>query len=176
MTALHAWSELTGASTHTDLSEADLATGLGAALANGRSVNLGNNSWIQTPHEDLVFQYISSGQIVDGIVAYIGNNNLPFANGDFNADGSINVADWIILRNNQLVNLSSQSLAQAYRLGDMTGDKLNNHADFVAFKSVYDAANGSGSFVQMVASVPEPSSVVLVLAAGTMFFPLKRRR
>lgn len=174
--ATHAWSKLTGASTHTDLSEADLATGLGASLANGRSVNLGNSSWIQTPHEDLVFQYISGGSVVDGIVAYIGNNSLPFLNGDFNLDGSVNVSDWIILRNNQLANLSSQSLAQAYRLGDLTGDKLNDHADFVAFKSLYDVANGSGSFVQMLGTIPEPSSMFLILAVGTFVCYVNRKR
>ncbi len=175
--ATHAWSKLTGASTHTDLSEADLASGLGASLADGMSVNLGNATWIQTPNEDVVFQYISGGAVVDGIVSYIGNSGLPFKTGDFNLDGVINAADWAILRNNQLANLSGQSLAQAYRLGDLTADKISDHADFVAFKSLYDAANGAGSFLAMLAAgVPEPSSTLLVLTAGTFLVPVLRRR
>jgi hypothetical protein len=173
--ATHAWSQLTGAITHTDLSEADLATGLGASLPNSRSVNLGNNSWLQTPHEDLVFQYISGGAVVDGIVAYVGNSNLPFANGDFNLDGAINAFDWTIMRNNQLANLSSLSYAQAYRAGDLTGDKISDHADFIAFKSLYDTANGAGSFAAMLGTIPEPSSIVLVLTAGLFAYPTSRR-
>jgi hypothetical protein len=174
----HAWSKLTGAGTHTDLSEADLQAGVGASLANGASLNLGNSTWLQTPHEDLVFQYVSNGQVVDGIVAYTGNNSLPFANGDLNLDGAINSADWAILRTNQLGNLSSQSLAQAYRLGDLNADKLSNHADFIAFKTLYDAANGAGAFVAMVSAsaVPEPASALLVLAAGVFILPALRRR
>lgn len=174
----HAWSKLTSPTAHTDLSEADLQTGLGATLANNKVINLGNGDWIQNPNEDLVFQYISDGQIKTGLVAFIGNNNLPFASGDLNVDGFINTADWAILRTNQLTNLSSNSLAQAYRLGDLTGDKLSNHADFVAFKSAYDVANGAGSFVAMLAStaVPEPSSALLILAAGTFILPALRRR
>lgn len=175
--AAHNWSELTDASTHGDLSEADLQSGNGASLANGRTVNLSSSAgWIQNPHEDLVFQYISGGQIKDGIVSYINNNDSPFVSGDFNIDGAINVADWVILRTNQLSNLSSKSLAEAYRLGDLTGDKLNDHADFVRFKTAYDVANGAGAFAAMVATVPEPSSAFLVLAAGTLFLPALRRR
>lgn len=175
----HTWSELTAAGSHTDLSEADLQSGVGGSVPNSANLNLGNGAWNQTPHEDLVFQYISGGQVVNGIVAYLGGvNNLPYTNGDFNLDGAINSADWVILRTNQLSNLSTKSLAEAYRLGDLNGDKVSNHADFVAFKSLYDAANGAGAFVAMVAAtgVPEPTSAVLVLAVGSVLLPTIRRR
>jgi hypothetical protein len=66
-------------------------------------------------------------------------------------------------------------LAEAYRLGDLTGDRQNNHADFVMFKSLYDAANGAGAFALM-ASVPEPTTVVLVLTAGLFAFTRLVRR
>lgn len=175
--ATHAWNKLTGASTHTDLSEADLASGLGASLINGKAVNLGDDTWIQTPTEDLVFKYISGGVVVDGIVSYIGNSGSAYKKGDFNLDGVINATDWGILRSHQLANLSSMSYAQAYRVGDLTGDKIDDHADFVAFKSLYDLANGSGAFLAMLADgVPEPSSALLVLAAGTFIVPSLRRR
>jgi hypothetical protein len=61
-------------------------------------------------------------------------------------------------------------------LGDLNGDHLNNHADFAAFKAAYDAANGAGAFVAMAAAVPEPASVLLVLAAGAFALPMCRRR
>ena len=88
---------------------------------------------------------------------------------------SVNAADWVIFRTNQQTDLSSKSLAEAYRLGDLTGDKLNDHADFVLFKSAYDVANGAGAFVTMIGSVPEPSTVVLVLTAGLISIPIRRR-
>ena len=175
----HTWSELTAAGTHTDLSEADLQSGVGGSVPNSANLNLGNGAWIQTPHKDLVLQYIWGGLVVNGIVAYLGGvNNLPYATGDFDLNGVINSADWVILRTHQLENVSSKSLAEAYRLGDLNGDKLNNHADFVAFKSLYDAANGTGAFVAMVAAtgVPEPSTAILVLAASSVMLPMVRRR
>ena len=173
--AAHSWSELTGASSHGDLSEADLQAGTGSSLANTRTVNLGTNTWIRNPHEDLIFQYISGGQIKDGIVSFIGNNDNLFASGDLNFDGNINGADWTIFRTNQQTNLLSFSKAEAYAKGDLDGDLRNDHADFILFKQAYDVANGSGAFVGMLASVPEPTSIVLVMAAGTLFLSASRR-
>ena len=173
--AAHSWSELTGASSHGDLSEADLQAGTGASLANTRTVNLGTNAWIRNPHEDLIFQYISGGQIKDGIVSFIGNNDNLFASGDLNFDGNITAADWTIFRTNQQTNLLSFSKAEAYAKGDLDGDLRNDHADFILFKQAYDVANGSGAFVGMLASVPEPTSIVLVMAAGTLFLSASRR-
>jgi hypothetical protein len=174
--ANHSWTKLTAAGAHTDLSEVDFQSGLGASITNNQTVNLGNGDWIQNPNEDLVFKYISNGVIHTGVVGYTGNNGVAFASGDLNADGVINSADWNILRSNQLGNLSSLSLAQAYRLGDLNGDKLSDHADFIAFKAAYDAVNGSGSFLAMVASVPEPTTSLLIFAAGSIALPVVRRR
>jgi MYXO-CTERM domain-containing protein len=67
-------------------------------------------------------------------------------------------------------------LAEAYRLGDLTGDKANNHDDFVAFKTIFDAANGVGAFTAMVASTPEPASGVLLVGAGLALLPALRQR
>jgi hypothetical protein len=174
--AAHNWSELTDPTANGDLSEADLQSADGAALAHTRTVNLGTSAaWIRNPTEDLVFQYISGSQIVQGLVLYTGHGGVPFVTGDLNTDGAINTADWTIFRTNQQTNLTSKSLAEAYRLGDLTGDRLNDHADFVLFKTAYDAANGTGAFVAMLAAVPEPSSVLLVLTAGLFSLPLRRR-
>jgi hypothetical protein len=92
-----------------------------------------------------------------------------------NVDGAVNSSDWTIFRTNQQTNLSSQSLAEAYRLGDLNGDHLNNHADFILFKQDYDLANGAGAFADMLASVPEPTTTLLVLAAGTLILSTARR-
>jgi hypothetical protein len=171
----HHWSELTDPAANTDLSEADLQSAAGFSLGHTRSVNLGNaGTWIQTPTEDLVFQYISGSQIVQGIVNFTGHGGVPFAVGDLNTDGSVNPADWTIFRTNQHADLSDSSPAEAYRRGDLNGDRLNNHADFFRFKTVFDAANGAGSFVAMLAAIPEPSTLILVLTSGLLIIPLRR--
>ncbi len=173
---VHNWSELTDPTANGDLSEADLQAAVGFSLPYTRTVNLGNaGTWIANPNEDLLFQYISGGQIVTGNVNFTGHGGVPFVTGDLNVDGVINPADWGIFRTNQHVDLSSKSLAEAYRLGDMNRDRANNHPDFVAFKTAYDAANGAGAFVAMIASIPEPSSSILVLSAGLLAIPRLRR-
>jgi hypothetical protein len=95
--------------------------------------------------------------------------------GDLNNSGTITVADWNILRTNQHTNLSAMTFAQAYALGDVTADLANNHADFAAFKSLYDAANGVGAFAAMAAGVPEPSTALLLIAASWCGLPAVRR-
>jgi hypothetical protein len=170
----HPWTELTMADAHGDLSEADLASGDGATLPHGRSITIGNaGAWLRTNREELVFEYVSGGVVVPGIVTYSGG--AAAATGDLNFDGAITAADWTIVRSNQKSNLSALSLAEAYRVGDLTGDRQNDHADFTAFKGIFDAANGVGSFAAMLAAVPEPSSCVVALAAGVMLLPARRR-
>jgi hypothetical protein len=95
--------------------------------------------------------------------------------GDFNATGTITSADWVILRNNQNADLSALTFPQAYNLGDVTADKLNDHADFKLFKSLFDAANGSGSFVAMLATIPEPSSALVAWSAALLTLAAARR-
>jgi hypothetical protein len=95
--------------------------------------------------------------------------------GDFNSDGNITSADWTILRTNQLADLSGKTFQEAYFLGDVTADLANDHADFAAFKQIYDAANGVGAFAAMIASVPEPSSAVLLSLAALLARPVVRR-
>jgi hypothetical protein len=173
----HNWTKLTVPTANGDLSETDLESALGATLSAGRIVSLGNaGTWISNPTEDLTFEYISGTQVVRGIVTYTGNSGQPLRPGDFDTNGSITASDWLILRNNQHTNLTGKSLAEAYRLGDLNGDKLNNHVDFVAFKTLYDAAHGSGAFVAMVAAIPEPSTAVLILTAGLFIVPMSLRR
>jgi len=86
--------------------------------------------------------------------------------GDLNNSGAITAADWMILRANQHANLSALTPSQAYFMGDITGDKANNHADFAMFKTIYDEANGVGSFDVMAAAVPEPTVGMLLLTAA----------
>jgi hypothetical protein len=60
-------------------------------------------------------------------------------------------------------------------MGDLNGDFLNNHADFVLFKSAYDSANGAGAFFAMLSAVPVPSAFLL-LAFAVLGWPIADRR
>ena len=95
---------------------------------------------------------------------------------DFNSSGTVTSADWAILRANQHTDLSGKTFEQAFFLGDLNGDKANNHADFAAFKVFYEAANGAGSFATMLSGVPEPTTLVLILSAGLMALSVRRRK
>lgn len=95
--------------------------------------------------------------------------------GDLNNSATITSADWVILRNNQHTDISALSESQAYAAGDLSGDKVNDHVDFKLFKTLFDGANGVGAFEAMLASIPEPSTGALVLAA-LLAAPAARRR
>ena len=60
-------------------------------------------------------------------------------------------------------------------MGDLNGDFKNNHADFVIFKTAFEAANGTGSFASALTSVPEPSGLLL-MACATCGWPIAGRR
>jgi hypothetical protein len=84
--------------------------------------------------------------------------------GDLNGDCALDVADWMLLRNNQHSDMAGLTLAEAFARGDLNGDFLNNHADFVLFKTAFESTNGAGSFVAMLA-VPEPAAIVFMLSS-----------
>lgn len=109
-------------------------------------------------------------------VNFVGNNGLKWITGDLNFDGMLTEADWLLFIAESQKNLSGLSVAQAYQKGDLNSDGLNSIADFALFKSAYDAVNGSGAFVQMLAGVPEPGTFFLLGAAAVTLSAVGRRR
>jgi hypothetical protein len=95
--------------------------------------------------------------------------------GDLDFDASIDASDWAIFRSGQHANMTGFSRSQALGLGDLNGDFRNDHTDFVMFKSVFEAANGEGSFAAML-GVPEPSSILLASAAALAIGLITRSR
>lgn len=96
-----------------------------------------------------------------------------FGLGDFNEDCTLDGADWAQFRGGQHADLSGLTQQQAYEMGDLNGDFLNNHTDFVLFKRAFESANGPGSFAAMIAAVPEPAAWASGFAA---FFALTSMR
>jgi hypothetical protein len=171
-----AWNVLSSASSHTDLSESELAGGNGGAIAAGATFNLGN-VWIKNPAEDVAVKLLrGDGSPFPVPVAFTGNGGASFASGDLNFNGSIDAADWTVYISNALTNLSSLSRAEAYQKGDLNGDGVNNLNDLDLFKEAFDAANGVGAFAAMVASVPEPAAGALLLACGIALMGRRRVR
>ncbi len=158
------WTQLTAPGATGDLSEGHLTTG---SIADGTTIALDdgtNGAWLQYWNEDDVkFEYTDgNGDNVVGEVIFSGSTQtVSFAFGDLNFDGNLDLLDWNVYSAGLGVDLTGMSIAEAYHSGDMTGDIVNDHADFVAFKAAFDAANGPGAFSGMLASVPEPSSLLL---------------
>jgi hypothetical protein len=97
--------------------------------------------------------------------------------GDFDSSGGpVTAADWAILRSHKEMDVSNLTRQQAYFFGDLTADLKIDHDDFVAFKSLYETAHGTGSFAQMLASVPEPSTLSMLLICGLAIGRGTRRR
>jgi hypothetical protein len=91
--------------------------------------------------------------------------------GDLDGNGVIDVDDWVSLRSHFNTNFSRLSRPQAYAAGDLNGDLRDDELDFALFKTAYEAAHGSGSFAEMLQSVPEPTAAAL-LAIASMAFSL----
>lgn len=86
--------------------------------------------------------------------------------GDFNGDQVVNSADWITLRSHLFADLTGKTLTEQYHLGNMVGSGSIDQADFVSFKTAYDQVNGVAAFEAMIASLPEPASLTLLVFAG----------
>src|SRR5690606_28780740 len=107
--------------------------------------------------------------------SYTGGSG-PFAEGDLNFDGSINEQDAVHFGNHLYTTLSGTSPGATYAFGDMNGDLVSDYNDLVAFRSIYDAANGAGAFAALsVAAVPEPSSMLLFGVIGSIGLVIGRR-
>jgi hypothetical protein len=85
--------------------------------------------------------------------------------GDLNRDGNVDLGDIQLYIDGLHANLSGLSFDAAYRQGDLNGDLVNNHRDFLLFKDAYDAANGVGALAAAL-QVPEPGRLAVMAAGG----------
>lgn len=171
------WTELTGADTHSDLSEFSFG-GDGGAIGAGVSVVLseGDGAWIPNPTEDLLGEVVMpDGSKLPVTIVFEGNGGVRLIRSDLNHDGSITANDWVILRDNTLEDFSDLSLAEQYSLGDITGNGVNDIDDFILFVTDFEAANGAGSFAAMLRSVPEPSSLLLIGLGSLLLCSLREQ-
>jgi hypothetical protein len=134
----------------------------------GGSLSFGN-AWRMTPYEDVrIYLTLADGTLAAFSPEYTGAAALV---GDLNGDGIINIAnDYQTLLNNMHTSLAGLGLTavERYQLGDLTNDSLVNFFDFAAFREAYDQANGAGAFQAAVGSVPEPSSLAMLMVLGAL--------
>ncbi|QDU56954.1 PEP-CTERM sorting domain-containing protein [Aeoliella mucimassa] len=104
---------------------------------------------------DLEFTYrMSDGSLIPGLVMY---EELAAVAGDYNGDGTVNLADYTVWRDN--LGASDES---AFAAGTGNGGGVDA-SDYSAWKSNFGATIGSGSLAADTQAVPEPSPQLLML-------------
>jgi hypothetical protein len=171
------WIRLTAADGRNDIGEVEVPDGDGATVMVSQEIDLGT-AWIRNPTEDLVGEILlADGSTEPLSIDFTGGPGAAYAFGNltFDASNTINFLDWATFKNNQGFDFSTVfSTAESYAHGDLDGDFDQDLDDFRLFKSAFEAANGAGSFVAMLASVPEPGTAALiglgavVLGCGTL--------
>ena len=173
------WIVLSAAGSKDDLSEFEFDGGMGGVLGAGGTTSLALSNgglWRKSIYEDVqIIAKLADGSNLPVALEYVGNGGVAFRRSDFNFDGNINIADWNIFLTNNGTNMSTLSDAESYARGDLNGDQLSNHTDFRLFKTDFNAANGAGAF-EALASVPEPSTLMLMLFGCAALVRRKSRR
>jgi Dockerin type I domain len=139
--------------------------GVGGELALG-------TAWDSNGLGDLTFVYQTvDGAINQGIV-YFGQKPTVSLSGDYNGNGKVDAADYVVWRKN-LGKLSGATSSQ----GDGDGDGDVDSTDYNTWRSNFGVSLGAGSGAGLNGSqVPEPSTIVfLTLILGT-FIPARLRR
>lgn len=158
----------------TQLAEGENPLGNGGLLAaSGGVINFGN-VYAKNRFQDVQLNLtLADNTVVTIVPQYSGAVIDP---SDFDANGSLTAADYQILMASMHTDISTFTLGQANRAGDVNADRRVNFSDFAAFRAAYDIANGAGSFAQMVAQVPEPAAASMLLAAGLLLVKQVRGR
>lgn len=83
--------------------------------------------------------------------------------GDFDGDDTISLADYLVLSANLHTNLVGFDAVESYLKGDMNGDGQINFFDVAAFRAAFENQTAGAAGDVPPNSVPEPSSLALVL-------------
>jgi len=151
----------------------------GGTIDIGKVINFGP-SWAENPIEDITIELLLNdglGTIKTLSAEFSGNGGDPFAVGDFDADGDVDVVDWQYFRTRSAASLAGTTQTEAYLNGDLDGDDDKDIDDFDLFVDAFDDANGgAGAFQAMLTGVPEPGSIWLIAVAGFGALLIPRRK
>ncbi|MCO6047470.1 hypothetical protein NG895_26500 [Aeoliella sp. ICT_H6.2] len=156
------------------------ATSSGGFAMDG--LTIGGNRNATSQGDDPPAGALYSGLMDDFVVedtAYIHDGmGGTFMPGDLDLSGGVpDVTDWLAFRAGPR-DLSTMAPMDAYAMGDLDFDGDKDIRDFIAFKSLYNAANGVGAFESVAGvAVPEPASLVtLSMAVVAALLVVGRRR
>jgi hypothetical protein len=133
-------------------------TNTGIALAAGQSYSLGT---IGGALDTLAFSFLLKGNAEASRVGFVKYLTSVSAQGDFNNDGVVNAADYTVWRD----NLGAANETAINGNGDGGGIGPN---DYQVWKTNFGNTYGPGSGALTVASVPEPTGLILFVAAFAM--------
>lgn len=122
-------------------------------LAANASIPLGN-LFDTSMDQDLEFYYrTADGTLTEGVIDY---EVLPAVAGDYNGDGTVNISDYTVWRNN--LGASDES---AFKPGTGNGGGIDA-SDYTFWKERFGNTAGSGSLANAASQVPEPSTFILL--------------
>jgi hypothetical protein len=126
-----------------------------------------NYGWIGvriTNEADATGEVVGWGYQTDAGAAILAGETAPGITGDYNGNGAVDAADYTIWRDN--LGLTGGATPSQ---GDGTGDGNVTQEDYNVWKSNFSGTgSGAGQGIALGAtSVPEPSSLLLGLLAGT---------
>ena len=94
---------------------------------------------------------------------------------DLNNDGTVNGGDWDLFKLYNLTDMSALPATERAARGDLTGDGLNNFADFRLFQADFNLVHGDGAFAALLATVPEPAAATLFVVAAAWLMNQRRK-
>ncbi len=103
---------------------------------------------------------LSNNRAIDWVHLVVNVGITTAVAGDFNNDGTVNIADYAVWRD----TLGSLSDLRA----DANGNDMVDAADYAIWKSNYGSTPNASQSVAAI--VPEPASSVIALSAGLVYF------
>lgn len=100
----------------------------------------------------------------------------PSTPGDLNADGVVDLDDWLAFRASSGSSLDNLGERDRLALGDLNLDGRHSLSDAILFREFYDAANGTGAFASLTSQVPEPTSLFIIGVMLTAICATNRRQ
>lgn len=159
--------------TSSDLSEINPTAS--TVLGPNTGFNLGN-IWSTSGTQALVLEYLVAGEftprqgsvVFGSLASIVQPSGLP---GDFNGDGSVNLADYTVWRNNL------GSATEAALNGNGNNDNGIDVADYQLWRSAFGLNSPLSSSTAAVSAVPEPVTLpMLVFTIGACFLHRRFRR